>query len=370
MRTKVGTTLAALFGITLIGSGSFAIAGDATDSLKSGTPEIQSAGPLAFGPDGILFVGDTRGAALFAIATGETGKAEETKAVDVSDLQRKIAERLGTTARDIAVNDMAISPASGKVYLSVSRGQGPDAAPVILTVNSEGKIDEMSLKDVKFSKTFLPNPPSPDAKERGQSLRNESITDLAFADGRVFLAGLSNEEFSSRLLAIPFPFQDLSEGASIEIYHGAHGRFETRSPVRTFVAYEVGGKPHLLAAYTCTPLVKIPTSALKPGAHVKGTTIAELGNRNRPLDMVVYQQGGKDYLLLSNSSRGVMKIDLAGAEQAQSITAPVQGTKGQSYKTIETLKGVMQLDKLGENRAVVLTQDESGSMALKTIDLP
>jgi len=48
---------------------------------------------------------------------------------------------------------------------------------------------------------------------------------------------------------------------------------------------------------------------LKPGAKVKGKTVAELGNRNRPIDMIVYQKGGKDYLLLANSSRGVMKIN-------------------------------------------------------------
>ncbi len=56
-------------------------------------------------------------------------------------------------------------------------------------------------------------------------------------------------------------------------------------------------QPHVLAAYTCTPLVKFPLSDLKPGEKVKGTTIAELGNRNRPLDMIVYQKDGKDYVL-------------------------------------------------------------------------
>src|SRR3954447_10405718 len=34
-------------------------AGDPTASLKQGNPQIKSAGPLGFGPDGILFVGDT-----------------------------------------------------------------------------------------------------------------------------------------------------------------------------------------------------------------------------------------------------------------------------------------------------------------------
>ena len=40
--------------------------------LKEGTPEMKSAGSLAFGPDGILFVGDAKGATIFAIATGDT----------------------------------------------------------------------------------------------------------------------------------------------------------------------------------------------------------------------------------------------------------------------------------------------------------
>ena len=29
-------------------------------------------------------------------------------------------------------------------------------------------------------------------------------------------------------------------------------------PYELFVAYKIAGKPHLLAAYTCTPLVKFP----------------------------------------------------------------------------------------------------------------
>ncbi len=40
--------------------------------LKAGTPDLQSATTLAFGPEDILFVGDAKGAAVFAIATGNT----------------------------------------------------------------------------------------------------------------------------------------------------------------------------------------------------------------------------------------------------------------------------------------------------------
>ncbi len=94
----------------------------------------------------------------------------------------------------------------------------------------------------------------------------------------------------------------------MEIYHGSHGQFETRSPVYTFVPYKVNGETNLIAGYLCTPLVKFPVSGLQPGAKVMGTTIAELGNRNRPLDMILYKKNGKEFLLMSNNSRGVMKI--------------------------------------------------------------
>ena len=39
--------------------------------LDIGTPGIKSVGPLAFGPEGILFVGDNLGAAIFAIDVGD-----------------------------------------------------------------------------------------------------------------------------------------------------------------------------------------------------------------------------------------------------------------------------------------------------------
>ena len=79
-------------------------------------------------------------------------------------------------------------------------------------------------------------------------------------------------------------------------------------------------EPHLLAAYTCTPLVKFPIAQLKPNEKVRGTTIAELGSGNRPLDMIVYEKDGEDFVLLSNSRRGMMKIPMAKADEVIAVT--------------------------------------------------
>jgi hypothetical protein len=186
----------------------------------------------------------------------------------------------------------------------------------------------------------------------------------------VLIAGLSNEEFASTLRAVTFPFKKVEGGTSVEIYHGAHGKFETRSPVRTFVPFIVGNEPSLLAAYTCTPLVQFPIRELKPGAKIKGKTIAELGNRNKPLDMIAYQKDGKQFLLLANSSRGIMKIATDKIAEAESITDRVADKKGLGYETIEAWKGVDQLDRLDDKTAVLLTRGEGNAMTLESRDLP
>jgi hypothetical protein len=139
--------------------------------------------------------------------------------------------------------------------------------------------------------------------------------------------------------------------------------------VRTFVPYQIKDEAHLLAAYTCTPLVKFPVSSLKPGAKVTGTTIAELGNRNRPLDMIVYAKGGKDYVLMSNSSRGVMKMSTEKVGDLPGITARTDIT-GLPYQTLSELQGIVQLDRYDAERAIVMVAAAGGSFDLKTIALP
>ena len=339
------------------------------DSLHAGRAELQSAGVLTFGPDGILFVGDSMGAAVYAIDTGDRnmGPAEQ---VSIQGINARVAAMLGTAPDQILINDMAVNPMSKNVYLSVSRGTGPDATPVVVRVEADGAIRELELNNVRHSSVRLLNPPAPGTGRAGQA-RLETITDLAFAHGRLFIAGLSNEEFSSKLRAVAFPFESATEGTSVEIFHGNHGRLETNSPVRTFVPYDIDNEPHILAAYTCTPLVTFPVEDLQPGRKVRGRTIAELGNRNRPLDMIIYNKNGSDHILMSNNSRGVMKMSAQGLTDYNHIGAPLEdeATAGVPYETLD-LSGVEQLDQLDGERALIMTRANTGSVDLETIALP
>ncbi len=338
--------------------------------MTTGKPEFKSMGPLAFGPGGILFIADTKSAAITAVATGDTGPAVSARALKVEGINQKIAGLLGTAADQVQINDLTVNPASRNAYLAVSRGRGADAIPVLIRVNADGVPEAVSLDKVKFSRAELPHPPADQEAGRRGNPRMESITDLAYVEGRVIVAGLSNEEFQSTLRDIPFPFESIPGGATIEIYHGAHGAYETRSPIRTFVPFKIGGEPQLLAAYTCTPLVQLPLRDLKPGAKVKGKTIAELGNRNRPLDMIVYDKSGETYLLMANSSRGVMKIGTGKIAEAGSITSRVADKEGLPYETIADWTNIEQLDQYDATSALVLRRNESGAMNLEALPLP
>jgi hypothetical protein len=253
------------------------------------------------------------------------------------------------------------------------RGRGADATPVIIRVDRKGDVKEFSLKDVKYSKVELPNAPAANARGgRGGPPRMFSITKLAYMKGKLYVSGLSNEQWKSTLRSIPFPFQKADKGTSVQIWHGAHGRFETEAPIRTFIPFDIDGKAHLLAAYTCTPLVKFAVSDLKPGKKLKGTTVAELGNMNSPIDMISYEKDSKTYLLIANTSRGVMKVTTDNINKVEPVTERITGggKAGLKYETINSLKGTQQLDKLDKEHALVLIRNADKGLDLLTVELP
>jgi hypothetical protein len=331
-------------------------------------PELQAIGPIAFGADGTLFLADNRGASIFALdgqalrGSGEPGTAA------VDSVSQKLAAMLGSDASSITITDLAVHPATRNVFLSVARNGLTGGTPAVFRVDGAGAIDLVPLERVSYSRVTLPNPPR---SLMGRGARVDTVTDMALVDGRLWVAGLSNEEFSSKLRAIPYPFTRVDGGVSVEIYLGSHGAYETRSPVYTFLPYSIAGEPHFIAGYLCTPLVKFPIAALEAGGKVRGTTIAELGNMNRPLDMITYRKNGRDFVLMSNNSRGVMKIPADAFGGAPAISELVTAVRaGVRYETIASMKGVDQLDLLDPDRAVVVARRDDASLDLRVVPLP
>ena len=331
---------------------------------------LSSIGPMTFGPDGTLFVADNDDASIFAFELGSAATSEAAGAAEMSGLDQTLAALLGTSAREIAITDLAVHPETRNAYVSVMRGQGASSNAALFRVDGGGAIEMIPVETLTYTKVSLPNAPDADPTSR-RNPRASTITDMAFDDGQLFVAGLSNEEFSSKLRSIAYPFRGVDQGTSVEIFHGNHAQVETRSPVYTFLPYEINGESNLIAGYLCTPLVKFPLASLKPGEKVRGTTIAEFGAGNRPLDMILYQKDGQDFLLMSNNSRGVMKISTDGFADAAPITEPVRTeTGGVPYETIASMQGVEQLDLLDPANSIVISRAATGALDLRIVPLP
>lgn len=320
---------------------------------------VQSISAITFSPEGVLFIGDSKSATVFAVTTKD--KKTNSAPVEIKNIDQKIAAALGTDVANITITDMAVNPVSKQLYISVQTKEGN---PVLMKLEGE-KLQAVALKDLAFTSTVINSAPGEDAKDgRGRSLRVSSITDLGYADGKLLVSGLSNHEFKSSFKSIPYPFTSKQDESTLEIYHASHGRYETEAPVRTFTTATINNKKYLVASYTCTPLVLFPMDELKPGAHVKGRTVAEMGAGNSPVDMFTAGEGKDAYLVIANTRYPLAKVDYKNIAAFEgTLTEPAKGTAGVPF-TATSLTNVLQVDKLDNNQMVVIQKKSNGDVDL------
>ena len=338
------------------------------NGMHLGAVQLQSAGVMYFSRDGTLFVADPRGAAIYAIDVADTYRDTSRTGVQITDVDGKIAAALGTTRDQIRIVDMVAHPLSQSLYFSLTRGKGNDAVPALVRVTkADEKVTVLPLENIRNTRADIPDAPTPDAKTPwGDSKRTFSVTHLALVDGELYIAGLGNEEFASTLRRMPYPFVGKEASTTVEMYHTSHDRYETASPIESFVAIDLGGKPSLVAGYGCSPIVTLTRADLAAGKHVRGKTVAELGGGNRPFDMIRYTNAkGKEYILVGNSNRTLTRLDpeqLAAAKAMTSSAKQAWEPAGVGYLPVAVV-GVLQLDNYNADNIVMLKRDiETGSL--------
>src|SRR5689334_1977612 len=220
-----------------------------TYGMRVGAVRLMSAGVLQFAPDGILFVADSRAGAVYAIDVAESLQDSSASGVEIDDVEAKIAAAMNTTRDQIRIRDMAAHPRSQSLYFSVTRGRGESATPALVRITKrDERVTVLPLESIRHARAELADTPAADAKTPwGESKRTLSITDLALSNGELFVAGLSNEEFSSALRRIPYPFGGAVASTTVEIYHTSHDRYETAAPIESMLPMTIGGKSVVLA---------------------------------------------------------------------------------------------------------------------------
>lgn len=350
------------------------------NGLILGTPEVKSMSKLTFSPEGILFLGDSKGASVYAFDLKDNKAAVDSKPINILGIDRKIGALLGKRGEDILIHDLAVNPISQNIYMTVSYG-GENAeerdtfdpnyindASLLIKLDKAGHLSEVSLENVYYSQLKLKNTFSSSAKFRsGRSKNIFTVRYLNFDAGKLYISGLSNEEFSSTFRIASFPFKEEHSTTGVEFYHGAHGQYETSSPINTFIKYNINGKSHLLAAYSCTPLITVPIDALKDGQKIRAKTVAEIGPGSHPIDIRTYHKGEKEFILIANSRRGLIRMDPKDLEaQRSSINRPTSRA-GVPYKTLISGRHLKQLDVLNNDYVVLLKKNANNSFDLESI---
>jgi hypothetical protein len=360
-----------------------------TFGLEVGTPAIESIGPITFGPAGILFVADNVTATVTAIDLGDTGPAGDSGPIAVDRLDTRLASYLGCAREEIFLRDMAVNPLSNRLYVSAMRGSGNAGVPLLLEIGADGSVAEVSLENRPFSQTAIEGAPTDDdarqnvfvttALNEGEEkvfgeievrvafdpFRTGTVTDMKYADGVLYVAGLSNEEFSSTLRRIPFPFGDAPSTNSLEIYHVSHGKFETEAPIRTFLVHGDGGTGGVLASFTCTPIVHFSLEDLESAALARGRTVAELGNLSSPTDMLSYTRGNEEFLLIANTRHRLVKVSADDVAAQAPLTEHKEPTG--VPREVMPQDGVVHLANRN-GHVVMLTRDGEGNLALQSYD--
>ena len=343
----------------------------------TGDPKLRSVGAMSFGPGGLLLVAEPRHAAIVAIETGDTGPVQKLKQ-RVDNVGALLAARLGAPEAGIQIIDMAVNQASGKIYLSVTRK--PDNASLIVVVTADGQASPLSFEKTRHARVSLPI---------SDTARVGNVSDVAFAGDRVLAAGSSNEEFSSKIftLSLPLAHGGSAMPVSAETYHVAHGKWETKAPITSFVPMEENGKHYVVGSFACTPIAKFELDDLKPNAQVKGTSVVELGSGNRPLDMFTYEKDGKQWLvthtqrfhqnLFGPSKYWGARVDMSHIKvrdeaktNAKAVRRDVKQPKGpEGIEIVDSLFGAVHVDKLSNSEVVVL-REQGNALALEIAPLP
>jgi hypothetical protein len=321
--------------------------------------DIKSISRVAAGPENVLFVADWKSARVHAITLPQVAQKPAGAAFNILDLEDLLSRQVG--GAKVTVEDMAVRPGTAEVYIAVSYGAAK--TPALIVVTSDQRARRVNLKAAKSTSIALRDAPTSDYKFwRETPERSFTVTDMKWRDRELFIAGLSNQDFASTLRRIKYPFDSQQSVMSVEIYHTGHNLVETRAPIRAMSFATLGGKPHLVAAYLCTPIVLIPLDELKDGAHIRGKTIAELGYGNTPAALIAYtktRQGKtEDFLMLVNFERGssiipVSELEAASARPGIETVVPFGQIVGLDVMPAP-LVGTMRLDNLDEQSFIVV----------------
>ncbi|MEL7113768.1 MAG: hypothetical protein AAGK93_12670 [Pseudomonadota bacterium] len=167
----------------------------------------QSFGILEFGPDNTLFVADSAGGAIHAYELPAGGDApEQDAAFNLLDVDQLVTETLDATGR-VVYSDLVVHPVTREAFVSATTTVDGVETGAIVAISRDGSARTLDLDTYPSSKFMLQ-----DTADAGVTFWRDipapslTVTDLDYANGELFVSGVSTGEFASTLRRVPFPF--------------------------------------------------------------------------------------------------------------------------------------------------------------------
>ena len=154
-----------------------------------------SATVLEFADERTLFVADSDGGRIYALELPETPdetNLEDSRAYNITGLSARIAAALDAPASAISYDDLAVHPITKDAFIALGVQTDDGSAAAVVQVDHDGAVTVLDLAGLESSWVDLDN-----AADDGVTFWRDipastlAVTDLDYADGSLFVSGLT-----------------------------------------------------------------------------------------------------------------------------------------------------------------------------------
>jgi hypothetical protein len=289
------------------------------EDAQLGDPMLFSAQRLAFGPGGVLLIGDGRSDRIVAIETGDTSSApREANAFErVDNLSGAAADAIGgsVTAADLLVNDIAVNPVSGRTYVAVTRHDELEAH--VLWIDPDGDVRLFDTSNVVYASVDVP-------PAEGSAA---TIAEVVWTDdhviGTVTPQTLVRHELT--FVETPFEHEGRVRQSTTRVFHRSFNQWITELPMDRFFYSEGGGERYVIGSFTSTVARYVVDEIDDGQSDVQGETVFDLLDGRTVLDFLPYERDGELVVLttvsnlLFDGKPGALRIDGEIFHQTEAI---------------------------------------------------
>jgi len=306
--------------------------------LRVGAADLRSAGPIAFGPEGILFLADNILAKVFAVDVADTSYEVRSAPFNKGDVDLRVSRHLGCDPDDVHLQDVAVHPRSQNVYLSVHLGHGDAGQPAFVRIDHlDSAIADVPLENVAVAEASMTydqvggdnrldpmrrcGPGGTEIPSNERHLSSSMITRMRYVDGARLVVGTANTELSPSLRRIPFPFRD-GDSAAVKQSPLADALWQ-QALVKIFSSCDDA------LDYEVRPITGSSSadSALRTGTV--GCIVAELGATTEVLDKISFVQSAEGNAFVAHTAFGPVEVVSHDARELCGISRVV--TLNRSY---------------------------------------